>query len=98
MEGYKIGQSWWEVSGTNITKIILIGFNPVREVVFLDIEGNNKRLSKEDFKAFEKTVFGKRTDAVIHRDNSNLAQLNEEIAMKEDELVRLKAERDGING
>ena len=98
MDGYKIGQTWFEVIGTTIRKYTLLGYVPNREIVILDIDGRGKRMSKEDFKDKELTLITKRKDAVIERDRQRLEIIEEEIALKEQELMDLKAERDGING
>jgi len=98
MEGYIIGQTWFEVTGTNIVKYTLLGYDPNRDVVILDIEGRNRRMDKVSFKEKELTLFANIEDAVIEKDATALAQLNDEIAFHEAERLRLKAERDGTNG
>ncbi len=98
MDGYKIGQTWFEVIGTTIRKYTLLGYVPNREIVILDIDGTGKRMSKDDFKDRELTLFTKRKDAVIERDANSLALLNDEIAFHEAERLRLIAEKDGTNG
>lgn len=98
MDGYKIGQTWFEVIGTTIRKYTLLGYVPNREIVILDIDGRGKRMSKEDFKDKELTLITKRKDAVIERDRQRLEIIEEEIALKEQELIDLKSEIDGING
>lgn len=98
MDGYKIGQTWWSVEGSKIGRIDLLGYNPKREIVILSFDGTDKRMSKEEFKEWEATVFAKRPDAVIERDKQRLEMIEEEIALKEQELIDLKAGRDGING
>lgn len=98
MEGYRIGQTWYDVIGTRIRKYTLLGYNPNREIVILDIEGRSKRLEKVSFKELEVTLIPKWADAKIVKDAIALTQLNDEIASHEAELERLIAERDGTNG
>jgi len=97
MDGYKIGQTWFEVIGTTIRKYTLLGYVPNKEIVILDIDGTGKRMSKENFKDKELTLFAKIEDAVIEKDANALAQLNDEIAFHKAESLRLIAEKDGTN-
>ena len=97
MDGYKIGQTWFEVIGTTIIKYTLLGYVPNREIVILDIDGRGKRMSKEDFKDKVLTLITKRKDAVIKKDANQLEQINYEIAFHKAESLRLIAEKDGTN-
>ena len=97
MEGYTIGQTWFEVIGTNIITYTLLGYVPNREIVILDIDGRGKRMEKVAFKEKELTLFAIMADAVIEKDANALTQLNDEIAFHEEERLRLIAEKDGTN-
>lgn len=96
VQGLKIGQTWFQVLGDTIIRIELKGYIPRKDLFVLDIEGESKNLSNEDFSSMP--LFSKRSEAVTERDSLKLKSLDEEISMLEENLLTLKAERDGING
>jgi hypothetical protein len=96
VQGLRIGQTWFTVTSQSITKYILKGYIPFKDVFVLDIEGVSRRMHNNKFSLLD--LIDKRADAVIAMDALKLQELDEIILSTEEELTKLKLERDGING
>lgn len=96
VQGLKIGQTWFTATSQSITKYTLEGYMPNRDLFFFDIDGVSSRIENDKFSALD--LINTLSAAVIVKDKLKAQETFDMIAMAEEELARLKLERDGING